>query len=204
MYKSGYYTEEQMTKYKMQADINKTWLYTLQFCTTLFSQRKAYGDDGAANSGFDSAAHFNDIPTNHSLVSTSSGFTTCNLYIKSLKESLAAAWDYVAKVRAPTLDKPDPSDLLRKKLGAQSKQFDLIMKQTLALLAAKAKGNGSGGGGDGGGGGGGSGSNRCHDRGIKAMCRNCNKLVVHATADCFTLPANKDKIPTWYKPPKLD
>jgi hypothetical protein len=33
MYKSGYYIKEQMTKYKMQADINKTWLHTLQFST---------------------------------------------------------------------------------------------------------------------------------------------------------------------------
>ncbi len=83
-----------------------------------------------------------------------------------------------------------------------------------ALLAAMAKGNGGGGGGGGGSGGsggggggdgsGGGGSNRRRDQGTKAMCPNCNKLVVHAAADCFTLPANKDKIPTWYKPPKLD
>jgi hypothetical protein len=29
MYKSNYYTEEQMTKCKMQADVNKTWFHTL-------------------------------------------------------------------------------------------------------------------------------------------------------------------------------
>ncbi len=45
MYKSDYYTKEQMTKYKIQADINKTWLHTLQFFPKLFAQRKAYGDD---------------------------------------------------------------------------------------------------------------------------------------------------------------
>jgi hypothetical protein len=33
---------------------------------------------------------------------------------------------------------------------------------------------------------------------------NCNKMVVHAAADCFMLPANKDKISSWYKPPKTD
>jgi hypothetical protein len=27
---------------------------------------------------------------------------------------------------------------------------------------------------------------------------------LHMKCDCFTLPANKDKILTWYKPPKLD
>jgi hypothetical protein len=97
MHKSNYYTKEQMTKYKMQADINKTWLHTLQFFTKPFAQRKAYGDNLAANSGFDSAAHINDIPTNLSLVSTSSDFTTHDLCIESLKESLAAAREYVAK-----------------------------------------------------------------------------------------------------------
>ncbi len=78
-----------------------------------------------------------------------------------------------------------------------------------------AKGNGGGGGGSGsssgGGGGGGSrggsgggGGNKRRDRVTKEICPNCNKLVVHTVSDCFTLPANKDKIPTWFKPPKLD
>jgi hypothetical protein len=209
MYKSNYYTKEQMTKHKMQADVNKTWLHTLQFFTKLFTQRKAYRADCAANSGLDSAAHINDIPTNCSFVSSSSDFTTRDLYIESLKESLAAVQEYVDKECDPTPDKPDPADLLRMELDAQCKQFDLIMKQNSTLLAATAKGNGGGSGGGGGGGGsgsggGGSGSNRRHDRGTKAMCPNCNKLVVHAAADCFMLPANKDKIPTWSKPPKLD
>ncbi len=155
-----------------------------------------------ANSSFDSVAHINDIPTNNSLVSTSSDFITHNLYIESLEESLAAAREYTAKERTPTLDKPDPADLLCTELNAQCKQFDLIMKENSALLVAMAKGNGGGGGsgsnGGGGGGGGGSGGgcNRRRDQGTKAMCPNCNKLVVHAVADCFMLPANKDKIPT--------
>ncbi len=65
-----------------------------------------------ANSGFNSAVHINDIPTNHSLISTSSDFTTRDLYIESLEESLTAAREYVAKERAPTPNKPDPVDLL--------------------------------------------------------------------------------------------
>jgi hypothetical protein len=129
--KNNYYTKEQMTKYEMQMDVNKTWLHTLQFVTKPFAQRKAYGDDCAANSGFDSAVHINDISTNCSLVSTSSDITTHNLYIECHKESLAAAWEYVAKERTPTPDKPDPAALLRTELDAQCKQFDLIMKQTL-------------------------------------------------------------------------
>jgi hypothetical protein len=83
MYKSDY-TKEQMTKYEMQADVNKTWLHTLQFFTKLFAQCKAYRDNCAANSGFDSAAHINDIPTNCSLVSTSSDITTRDFDIESL------------------------------------------------------------------------------------------------------------------------
>ncbi len=212
MYMSNYYTKEQMTKYEMKADINKTWLHTLQFFTKLFAQCKAYRDNRAANSGFDSAAHNNDIPTNRSLVSTSSDFTTRNLYIESLKESLAAAQEYVPKECAPTPDKPDPADLLHMELDAQRKQFDLIMKQNSALLAAMAKGNGGGGGGSSGGGGdsgshgggGGGGGNKRREQDTKAICPNCNKLVIHTASNCFTLPANKDKIPTWYKPPKLD
>jgi hypothetical protein len=201
MYRSNYYTKEQMTKYKMQTDTNKTWLLTLQFFTKLFTQSKAYGDTRTANSGFDSAAHINNIPTDRSLVSTSSDFTTHNLYIESLEESLAAAREYCA----PTPNKPDPVDLLRTELDAQCKQFDLIMKQNSALLVVMAKGNGGGGGsGSGGCGSGGSSGNRHRDQDTKAMCPNCNKLAVHVAADCFMLPANKDKIPTWYKPPKSD
>jgi hypothetical protein len=33
MYKSDYYREEQMTKYEMQTDANKTWMHTLQYFT---------------------------------------------------------------------------------------------------------------------------------------------------------------------------
>jgi hypothetical protein len=204
MYKSGYYTKEQMTKYNMQMDVKKTWLHTLQFFTKYFAQLKAYGEDCAANSGFDSAAHINNIPTNHSLVSTCSDITTRNPHIENLKELLAAAWEYVAKEHTPTPDMLDPVALLGTGFDAQRKQFDLIMKQNSALLAAMAKGHGSGGGKSGGCYGCGGGGNRGCDCGTKAMCPICNKLVIHVEANCFTLPASKDKILTWYKPPKLD
>jgi hypothetical protein len=101
--------------------------------------------------------HINNITTNRSLVSTSNDFTTCDLYIESLKESPAAAREYVAKERTPTLDKPDPANLLCIELDTQSKQFKLIMQQNSALQAATTKVNGGSGGGGGGGRGGGSG-----------------------------------------------
>ncbi len=56
MYKSDYFTEEQMTKYEMQSNADKVWTNTLQFFTDLYAQHKAYGNDRAANSGLDSAA----------------------------------------------------------------------------------------------------------------------------------------------------
>ncbi len=118
-----------MTKYKMQANINKTWLHTLQYFTNFYAQCKAYGDNRAASSSFDSAVPINNIPTNCSLVSTSIDFTTRNLYIESLEESLAAAREYVAKECAPTPEKPDPAYLLCMELDAQCKQFDLIIKK---------------------------------------------------------------------------
>jgi hypothetical protein len=56
IYKSNYFTEEQMTKYKMQSNANKVWSTMLQFVANLQAQHKAYGDNRAANSGFDSMA----------------------------------------------------------------------------------------------------------------------------------------------------
>jgi hypothetical protein len=88
MYKSDYYTKEQMTKYKMQADVNKIWLHTLQFSPNFFAQPKAYGDNHAANSSFNSALHINDIPTNRSLVSTSSDFTTAISTLRASRSCL--------------------------------------------------------------------------------------------------------------------
>jgi hypothetical protein len=58
----------------------------------LFSLRKAYGNNKAANSGFESAAHICDHSSPCSVITanTKSDFT-CDLYIESLEESLAAA-----------------------------------------------------------------------------------------------------------------
>ena len=64
MYKSNYFTEEQMTKYKMQKDMEKGWTTTLQFFTNPYTQSKAYSDSCAANSRFDSAALVHEYPPN--------------------------------------------------------------------------------------------------------------------------------------------
>jgi hypothetical protein len=60
MYKSDYFTEEQMTKYNILSDANKVWDKTLAHFTDLFSLCKAYADNRAANNRFKSAAHVRD------------------------------------------------------------------------------------------------------------------------------------------------
>ena len=75
-----------------------------------------------------------------------------NLYIESIKESLAAARKYVPKEQAPAAV-TEPTAPLCTELEAQRKQFNLIMKQNADLLTAMAKsGISGGGGGDGSGG----------------------------------------------------
>jgi hypothetical protein len=105
MYKSDYFTEDQMTKYKMQLDADKEWDPTLDYFSKLFAQRKAYGNDRTANSGFEGAATICDVPSNHTFVTSKSNsdFTSCDLYIESLKESLAIARNYMTNppTRAP-------------------------------------------------------------------------------------------------------
>jgi hypothetical protein len=204
IYKSGYFTEEQMTKYEMQSDADKVRTTTLQFFTDLYTQRKAYGNNHVAKSGFDSTALVQEYPPNRSdctIASTTSNITTRDLYIESLKESLAAAREYVAKEQALAAV-TDPTAPLRAELEAQSKQFDCIMKQNADLLMAMAKndisgGNGGGGGGNGKGDGCGGGGQK---RSPTALCPNCNKMVTHKPEDCYSLETLKLKIPHWYKP----
>jgi hypothetical protein len=57
MYKSNYFTKKQMTKYEILADSDKVWEKTLTQFMDLYALRKAYGNNRAANSGFESAAH---------------------------------------------------------------------------------------------------------------------------------------------------
>ena len=195
MYKSDYFTEEQMTKYEILPDANKVWDKTLAHFTELFSLRKAYGDDKAANSGFESAAHVRDHSSTRSVATanTESDFTR-DLYIESLEESLAAARELLASntttTRTPTPPIIDPITLLQNDLAEQRKQIS-------ELIATLSKGGGGDSGfkGKGKGGGGGNGDQRKTPWKEKKLCPNCNKEVVHDPADCFSLEANKDKRP---------
>jgi hypothetical protein len=205
MYKSDYFTEEQMTKFEILLYTNKVWDKTLAHFTELFSLRKAYGDDKAANSGFESVAHVRDRSSARSVTTTNtkSNFT-CDLYIKSLEESLAAAWEYCAldaTTRTPIPPAFDPLTLLQTKLAEQHRQVSEVMVQNASLMAALSKGGSGGDGGDGGGGRGKGGVSVHGGRHKtpwkeKKLCPNCNKVVVPDHVECFSLEANKDKCPT--------
>jgi hypothetical protein len=103
MYKSDYFTEDQMTNYEMRSDANKEWAPTLDHFSKLFVQRKAYNDNCAANNRFKNAATMFDIPSNHTFMTSksNSNFTAHVLYIKSLEQSLALACNYMTNAPTP-------------------------------------------------------------------------------------------------------
>jgi hypothetical protein len=157
MYKSNYFTNEQMTKYEILADSDKVWEKTLTHFADLYAVRKAYGDNRVANSGFESAAHVQENSSGHSVITTESNLTR-DLYVKSQEESLMVARKYVAKDMAARAAPPPANEqltLLRNNLDAQRKQFELVMEKNSKLLAALSKGGGGGGGHGGGSSGGG-------------------------------------------------
>jgi hypothetical protein len=222
MYKSDYFTKEQMTKYEILVDSEKVWEKALTHFTDLYTLRKAYGNDRAANSGFESAAHTGENSSGHSVITTESDLTR-DLYDKSLEESLAAARKYVEKAAPPPAN--EQLALLRNNLDAQCKQFKLVMEQNSKLLVALSKVGGGGGGrggrdsgggknngsvtnngggackgGSGNSGGGCSGSSGGNSTfREKKLCPNCNKWVVHFPVEFFSLGANKNKCPAGWK-----
>jgi hypothetical protein len=119
-----------------------------------------------------------------------------DLYIKSLKESLVAAWEQYASdatTRTPIPPAFDPLTLLQTELAEQRKQVSEVMAQNAKLIATLSKGGGSGGKGKGGGGNNGDWHKTPWKE--KKLCPNCNKEVAHNPSDCFTFEANKAKRP---------
>jgi hypothetical protein len=83
-------------------------------------------------------ANIYDVPSDQTMASTApSKITTCDLYIESLEELLAAAREYVTKVPNTPIA-PDPMVILHAELDAQQKQFELIIKQNSDLLTNMA------------------------------------------------------------------
>jgi hypothetical protein len=138
MYKRDYFTEDQMTKYKMRLDANKEWDPTLNQFYKLFAQRKAYNNNCAANSGFKSAATLFNVPSNCTFLTSKSNrdFTSRDLYIESLEESLALACNYMTNT--PTMA-PAPTPLINPLTTLH--HFELLLKQNLDLVAAFTKAN---------------------------------------------------------------
>jgi hypothetical protein len=167
----------------------------------LFSLRMAYGDDRAANSGFESAAHVRHHSSARSIITANTeSDLTRNLYIESLQESLAVAWEQYAldaTTRTPIPPAFNPLTLLQTELAEQCKQVAEVVAQNAKLIATLAKGGGGDGGGGGKGKGGGSNNGDWHKTPWKEkkLCPNCNKEVLHNPAHCFTLKANKAKCP---------
>jgi hypothetical protein len=194
-----------MTKYKMRLDAEKEWDPTLNHFSKLFAQCKAYGNDRAANSGFESAATMFDIPTDHTFAmsKTNGDFTTRDLYTKSLKESLALAHNYMTN--APTMA-PAPTPVvdlmttLHLDMDAQRKQFKLLLKQNLDLVSSFAKANATTNPGSGA-----TPKPRCtgckQSQAHLKECPNCKKMCTHKPYDCYSLAANVDKRPTNYEAP---
>ncbi len=90
----------------------------------------------------------NDVPSNHTIATTkrSSDFTSRDLYIKSLEESLALACDYLtnAPMTAPApTPVVDPLATLHLNMEAQGKPFELLLKQNSDLVTAFAKASAS-------------------------------------------------------------
>ncbi len=132
----------------MRLDAKKEWDPTLDHFSKLVAQCKAYGDDRAANSGFESAATMFDIPSNRTFATSKSNgnFTAHDLYIESLEKSLALARNNVTNAPtaapAPT-SVVDPMTTLCLDMDAQRKQFELPLKKNLDLVAAFAKASAS-------------------------------------------------------------
>jgi hypothetical protein len=205
MYKSDYFTEDQMTKYEMRLDADKEWDPKLDHFSKLFAQRKAYGNDRAANSGFESAATMFDIPSDRTFVISKSngGCTTHDLYIESLKKSLALAHDYVTNAPTPApASTPNVDHLatLRLELDAQRKQFELLLKLNLDLVTTFVQTNARPNPGS-------RATPKPRRTGCKPLrthlkeCPNCKKMCTHKPDDCYSLAANADKCPTNYRAP---
>jgi hypothetical protein len=150
-----------MTKYKILLDTDKYWDKTIAHFTDLFSLRMAYGNNNAANSGFESKVSICNHSSAQSVITsnTESDFTQ-DLYIKSLEESLAAACNYCTTDAATCTPVPPSINhfaILQTELAEQRKQVTEVMAQNTKFLVALSKGDGSGGSGSGCGGKGGGG-----------------------------------------------
>jgi hypothetical protein len=94
----------------------------------------------------------------------------------------------------------DPLTTLRLEMDAQHKQFKLLLKQILDLVAAFAKTNASPNPGSGA-------TPKPRRTGRERLrahlkeCPHCKKMCTHKPDDCYSLAANAEKCPTNYRAP---
>ncbi len=148
-----------------------------------------------------------DVPSDCTFATSKSigDFTARYLYVKSLKESLALARDYMTNAPTPVpapAPVVDPMTTLRLDMDAQCKQFELLLKQNLDLVVAFAKASASPNPGSGA-------TPKPRRTGRECLwaqahlkeCPNCKNMCAHKPDDYYSLAANEDKRPTNYKAP---
>jgi hypothetical protein len=146
-----------------------------------------------------------DIPSNLTFVTSKSNgdFTSRDLYIESLEESLALARDYMTnafKTAPASTLVVNPMTTLRLDMDAQCKQFELLLKQNSDLVAAFAKASASPNPGSGA-------TTKPRRTGCKLLrahlneCPNCKKMCTHKPDDCYSLAVSANKRLTNYKAP---
>ena len=203
MYKSNYFTEEQMTQFEMHSDADKLWTPTLDHFSLLYANHKAYGDDHASSSGFESVATMYNVPSGCTIATTTSSGDTASrdLYIESLEESLDIAREYVAKIPG-TNSSATPTEIeqMRVEMEAQCKQFEVLIKQNSDLVTALTNTVAPS-------------NNRAtpaprsrrpqtRDSTGMMECPHCKKLARHKPENCFSLAANADKRPIGWRVPE--
>jgi hypothetical protein len=141
-----------------------------------------------------------NVPSDRIFVTSKSNsdFTSRDLYIKSLKELLALACNYMtnASMMAPaSTPVVDPMTTLCLDMDAQWKQYKLLLKQNLDLIATFAEASASPNSGSGA-------TPKSRHTGCKCSwahlkeCPNCKKMRTHKPENCYSLAANADKRPT--------
>ena len=122
MYARGEFKEEEMTIYEEKLGPDKEWNPTLSYFTKLFERKKAYREDRASHTGFESAAHVRDTSSVRSppppkissmrssssigsvtqpstaLPATDDDWLQYNNYVEELEDTVADAKEYAASV----------------------------------------------------------------------------------------------------------
>lgn len=209
MYARGEFKEEEMTIYERKTDPDKDWHSTLTYFTELFERKKAYREDRASHTGFESAAHISDtksvasgaLPPHRAssmrstgsvaqpstaLPATDDDWIQYNNYVEELEDTVADAKEYAASISTTQNDKlldevKAQRDQTTAALAQMTQMFALLQQNAAGVVAIPAA------------------PNPPNPARAKHKCKNCGKMVFHQDAKCFKLESNKANRPVWYK-----